>query len=85
MRKSKKWNELEKFLKIFDENKPLSVNDMWMIMNQVWDDMGLDNKDLDSEQLSKYYSHPIWLLSSLFIETVKISIIHKSQLVNIII
>lgn len=78
LRKSKEWNELEKYLKNFDENKPISVEDIWKIMNQVWDDIGLDKKNYNLDQLNQYYSHPVWLLNNLFIETIKISIIHKS-------
>lgn len=68
LRKNKEWNELEKYLKNYDERKPLSVEDIWKIMNQVWDDIGLDNKNYNSEQLSRYYSHPVWFLNGLFIE-----------------
>lgn len=39
---------------------------------------GMDNKNYNSEQINQYYSHPVWLLSSLFIEIIKISVIHKS-------
>ena len=68
LKKSNNWNGLKKYLKNFDENNPPKVDDMWKIMNQVWNDMGLDNKEYDSEQLSKYYSHPVWFLNGLFIE-----------------
>jgi len=68
LRESKEWNELEIYLKNFDKNNPPKVDDIWNIMNQVWDDMGVDNKYYDSEQLSKYYSHPVWFLNGLFIE-----------------
>lgn len=68
LQKSNNWNGLKKYLKNFDENNPLKLNDIWKIMNQVWDDMGLDNKNYNSEQLSRYYFHPVWFLNGLFIE-----------------
>ena len=68
LQKGNNWDGLKKYLKNFDENNPPKVDDMWKIMNQVWDDMGLDNKEFDSEQLSMYYSHPVWFLNGLFIE-----------------
>ncbi|MHC2995805.1 MAG: hypothetical protein IBV53_09935 [Candidatus Atribacteria bacterium] len=39
LQNSPKWNKLEKYLKDFDENKAPKVEDIWYIMNQVWDDM----------------------------------------------
>jgi len=68
LRKSKEWSELEKYLKNFDENKPISVENIWKIMNQVWDDTGLDKKNYNLDQLNQYYSHPVWFLNGLFVE-----------------
>ena len=68
LQKSNEWNELRKYLKGFNEFKSPNIDDIWRILNQVWSDMGLDNKEYDSEQLSKYYSHPVWFLNGLFIE-----------------
>ena len=80
LRESKEWNELEKYLKNMDEKKSLSVENIWNIMNQVWDDMGLNNKDYNLEQLSRYYSHPVWFLNGLFTETDEISIGHRKSI-----
>ena len=80
LQKSKEWNELEKYLKDFDENKFLGVEDMWKIMNQVWNDMGLDSKEYDLEKLKKYYSHPVWFLNGLFIETDRESMRHRKSI-----
>ena len=68
LRESKEWEKLKEYIKDFNENNSPKVEDIWKIMNQVWDDMGLDNKYYDSERLSKYYSHPVWFLNGLFIE-----------------
>lgn len=74
------WNKLRKYLEGFNEFKSPKVEDIWMIMNQVWDDMGLDNKNYNSEQLSRYYSHPAWFLNGLFIETDRESMRHRKSL-----
>lgn len=80
LKRSKEWNKLKKYLKNFDENKPISVDDMWMIMNQVWDDMELDNRSYNSEQLNRYYSHPAWFLNGLFIEIDRESMRHRKSI-----
>jgi len=60
LQNSLEWNKLEKYLKDFNENKPPKVEDIWNIMNKVWDYMGLDNENYNLEQLNRYYSHPVW-------------------------
>ncbi|HBY56713.1 MAG TPA: hypothetical protein DEG96_02445 [Candidatus Atribacteria bacterium] len=80
LQNSSEWNELEKYLKDFNENNIPRVEDIWNIMNQVWDDMGLDSKKYNSEQLSRYYSHPVWFLNGLFIEIDRESIRHRKSI-----
>ncbi|MDO7253605.1 class I SAM-dependent methyltransferase [Helicobacter cappadocius] len=50
------------------------LEQIWYLMNKVWDEMGCDNKNIDWDKLGKYYSHPVWLLNGLFIENHDISI-----------
>lgn len=80
LQNSSEWNELKKYLKDFDEFKSPNVNDIWRILNKVWDDMGLNNKNYNLEQLSKYYSHPVWFLNGLFIETDGESMRHRKSI-----
>ncbi|MHC2995803.1 MAG: methyltransferase domain-containing protein [Candidatus Atribacteria bacterium] len=80
LRESKEWEELKEYLRNFDKYNSPKVEDIWCIMNQVWDDMGLDNKDYNPDQLSKYYSHPVWLLNGLFIETDRESMRHRKSI-----
>ncbi len=44
LRENKEWEKLKEYIKDFNENNSPKVEDIWKIMNQVWDDMGLDNK-----------------------------------------
>jgi len=80
LQKSPEWNKLKKYVKDFDENKSPKVEDIWEIMNQVWDDMGLDNTDSNLDKFSKYYSHPVWLFNGLFIENDRESMIHRKSI-----
>ncbi len=48
-------------------------------MNRVWDDMGLDNIEYTSDELGKYYSHPVWFLNGLFIESDEESMSHRKS------
>lgn len=46
-------------------------------MDLVWEDLGCDNKHLNWEKISKFYSHPVWLLNGLFIEQHTVSMKHR--------
>jgi 2-polyprenyl-6-hydroxyphenyl methylase/3-demethylubiquinone-9 3-methyltransferase len=62
-------------------SKP-SVEDIWDIMNQLWNDMNLNNSNYTEEELSEYYSHPVWFLNGLFIECDKTSMKHRQSIAN---
>jgi SAM-dependent methyltransferase len=59
---------------------PPTQEDIWFLMDKVWDKMGCNNKDLDPEKLSQFYSHPVWLLNGLFIETDALSMQHRNSI-----
>ena len=80
LKKSKEWNKLRKYLEGFNEFKSPNINDIWRISDQVWDDMGLDNKDYNLEQLGKYYSHPVFFLNGLFTEFDQESMSHRKSI-----
>lgn len=68
--------EIEKLLK--REKQGLDdLEQMWYLMDLVWDDYGCDNKNLDWEKIGKFYSHPVWLLNGLFIEQHDVSMGHR--------
>ncbi len=58
-------------------SKSLDLEDLWRLMDRVWDEMGCDNINLDSEKISAYYQHPIWLLNGFFIEQHDLSLQHR--------
>lgn len=76
--------ELEKLLAMQNSNITNDLEQIWYLMDKIWDDMGCDNKKLDWEKIGKYYSHPIWLLNGLFIETHELSIQIREKLADYI-
>jgi 2-polyprenyl-6-hydroxyphenyl methylase/3-demethylubiquinone-9 3-methyltransferase len=60
--------EIEKLLKREDENIQTELEQMWYLMDLVWDDYGCDNLNLNWKNIGDFYSHPVWLLNGLFIE-----------------
>ncbi|MFA5986228.1 MAG: methyltransferase domain-containing protein [Parcubacteria group bacterium] len=53
------------------------LEQMWYLMDLVWDEYGCDNKKNNFEKISRYYSHPVWLLNGLFIEQDDVSMGHR--------
>jgi len=51
----------------------LRLEDIWRLMDGVWDEMGLDNIRPDWGRIGEYYAHPVWLLNGLFVETDPVS------------
>ncbi len=56
------------------------LEQMWYLMDLVWDDFGCDNKNLDWEKIGAFYSHPVWLLNGLFIEQDQVSMGHRNAI-----
>ena len=68
--------EIEKLLK--REKQGLDdLEQMWYLVDLIWDDYGCDNKNLDWQKIGQFYSHPVWLLNGLFIEQHDISMGHR--------
>jgi len=61
-------DEIEKLLTMKDKTLETDLDQMWYLMDLVWDNYGCDNKNLNWENIGKFYSHPVWLLNGLFIE-----------------
>jgi SAM-dependent methyltransferase len=59
---------------------PPELEDMWDLMDKVWDEIGCDNKIIDPEKLQRFYQHPIWTLNGLFIEQHSLSMQHRSAI-----
>jgi 2-polyprenyl-6-hydroxyphenyl methylase/3-demethylubiquinone-9 3-methyltransferase len=58
-------------------NNPPELEDIWHLMDNVWDEIGCDNKKPDWDKISEFYKHPVWILNGLFIEQHDISMQHR--------
>ena len=69
--------KIEKLLIREDENITDDLEQMWYLMDLIWDDYGCNNKNLNWEDIGKFYFHPVWLLNGLFIEQHDVSMGHR--------
>jgi len=69
--------EIEKLLKRQNLDIKDDLEQIWYLMDLVWEDLGCDNKHLNWGKISKFYSHPLWLLNGLFIEQHTVSMKHR--------
>mgnify|MGYP002633203633 CR=1 FL=1 len=69
--------EIEKLLKRGNEKFTDDLEQMWYLMDLIWDDYKCDSQNLNWENIGKFYSHPVWLLNGLFIEQHKVSMGHR--------
>lgn len=53
------------------------LEQMWFIMDMVWDEINCNNKEINQSMLEKFYSHPVWILNGLFIEQHELSMKHR--------
>lgn len=44
------------------------LEQMWHLMDIVWDECGCDNRVFDPVKIDRFYKHPVWLLNGFFIE-----------------
>jgi 2-polyprenyl-3-methyl-5-hydroxy-6-metoxy-1,4-benzoquinol methylase len=76
--------KLEKLLSE-PQNGRSDLEQMWFLMDKVWDEYGCNNQNLDWDKIDKFYSDPVWLLNGLFIEQHDISMEHRHAISNWII
>lgn len=86
-------HKLNKLLERESENVKTDLEQMWFLMDLIWDDLHCNNKNLNLGNMAGFYSHPVWLLNGLFIEQDKTSMGHryaisawvfKNKLINIV-
>ena len=64
---------VEQLLQSQNPNIADDLEQIWYLLNKTWQDMGCDNKNLNWDTIAQFYTHPVWLLNGLFIETHEIS------------
>jgi 2-polyprenyl-6-hydroxyphenyl methylase/3-demethylubiquinone-9 3-methyltransferase len=74
-------DEIERLL--CNKKKGLSdLEQIWFLMDLVWDECLCDNVNLNLDNIGKFYSHPVWILNGLFIEQDKQSMGHREAIAN---
>ncbi len=73
--------EIEKIL-LDVERQPIEVEEIWQLMDDVWDSLGCNDIKNEPEKVSLFYSHPVWLLNGLFIEQHNVSILHRHAIAD---
>jgi 2-polyprenyl-3-methyl-5-hydroxy-6-metoxy-1,4-benzoquinol methylase len=69
--------EVKKLLLREDQSIKDDLEQMWYLMDLIWDDYECDSQNLNWENMGKFYSHPVWLLNGLFIEQHDVSMGHR--------
>lgn len=64
------------------KNNPPELEDIWQLMDCIWDELNCDNCRLHSERMAEFYKHPVWLLNGLFVESHDLSIQHRSAIAD---
>lgn len=73
---SEDYKEIERLLEtILDSD--LTLQQMWRLMDQVWDEIGCDSNNLEQDKITTFYKHPVWLLNGFFIEQHELSLQHR--------
>ncbi|MEM5947464.1 methyltransferase domain-containing protein [Spirochaetia bacterium 38H-sp] len=76
-------NNKEEIAKLLKKQNPAISDDleqMWYLMDLVWDQYGCNNKKLDWEKVAQFYSDPVWILNGLFIEHHELSMRHRNYI-----
>ncbi|MDX2426197.1 MAG: methyltransferase domain-containing protein [Cycloclasticus sp.] len=69
--------EIKQLIERKSENLKTDLEEMWFLMDLVWDDFRCDNRNLLLGNIDGFYSHPVWLLNGLFIEQDDTSMGHR--------
>ena len=57
-----------------------TLEQLWDLMDQVWDEYACDARHPDPHKLAAFYSDPIWLLNGMFIEQHELSMHHRNAI-----
>jgi SAM-dependent methyltransferase len=71
--------EIKRLLLLPQENRS-DLEQMWFLMDKVWDEYGCDSRHPDQITLGRFYAHPVWLLNGLFIEQHGLSRQHREAI-----
>lgn len=75
--------EQSEIAKLLDMQCPDIDDDLeqiWYLMDLVWDELGCDSRKLDWQRIGSFYAHSVWLLNGLFIEQHPLSMEHREAI-----
>lgn len=75
---SSEQSEIASILARKNLNLENDLEQIWYLLDLVWDDYGCDNRNLDWERIGKFYGDPVWILNGLFIEQDQVSMKHRN-------
>jgi len=75
----KDYQEIERLIST-SNNKPLELEDLWGMIDTVWNELGCDSDKITESNIVEFYQHPVWLLNGLFIEEHTLSIQHRDAI-----
>lgn len=55
----------------------LTLEDLWKLMDDVWDEIGCNSRKINIDKLNLFYKHPVWLVNGFFIEQDDLSLKHR--------
>lgn len=61
-------------------HNPPQLEDIWQLVDIVWDEIGCSNENPDWDKVNEFYDHPVWLLNGLFIEQDEVSMQHRNAI-----
>jgi hypothetical protein len=62
--------------KVLNDSEEPDLKGMWALMDAAWEECHCDHEVID-KRISRFYSHPVWLLNGLFIEQHAESLSHR--------
>jgi 2-polyprenyl-6-hydroxyphenyl methylase/3-demethylubiquinone-9 3-methyltransferase len=73
------------YLSRFKLAPPPKVEALWREMDDVWHQLGLDNrKPLTTQRIADYYRHPVWILNGLFSASDGASLAHRQTIADFV-
>lgn len=69
--------EVANLLKRQSDKLDSDLEQMWFLMDLVWDEYSCDNTNLNWEKIGLFYSDSVWLLNGLFLEQDTDSMSHR--------
>jgi 2-polyprenyl-3-methyl-5-hydroxy-6-metoxy-1,4-benzoquinol methylase len=65
-----RWHETSRYLSPDEKENNITIQRLWRILDQAWDEIHASKPDAEiSQLLHDYYQHPVWLINAAFSES----------------